>query len=140
MLTVKPITVKSSYNYCTNQISLIMHAWLILSGTVFPLKSPRGLFKYLPLGDGRFLEGGLLEGGFLNFRPEGRIFFRIALEVCVFRQELTINDVNFSGDPPKKSLLWLKKSPQRILFCPKCKFGIFTIYLNRIWNEDMQMI
>ena len=37
-------------------------------------------------------------------------------------------------DSKKKSLLWLKKSPQRITFCPKFKFGIFTIYLNRIWN------
>ena len=37
-------------------------------------------------------------------------------------------------DPKKKSVLWLKKKPQRITFCPKFKFGIFTIYLNRIWN------
>ena len=35
---------------------------------------------------------------------------------------------------PKKSLLWLKKRHQRIIFCPKFKFGIFTINLNRIWN------
>ena len=35
---------------------------------------------------------------------------------------------------PKKIVIVAKKSPQCITFCPKFKFGIFTIYLNRIWN------
>ena len=37
-------------------------------------------------------------------------------------------------DPKRKIVIVAQKSPQRITFCPKFKFGIFTIYLNRIWN------
>ena len=34
----------------------------------------------------------------------------------------------------KKIVIVAQKKPQRITFCPKFKFGIFNIYLNRIWN------
>ena len=75
-------------------IKVIQHIDHQRERTVLPLKSPRGLFKFLPLEGGRFLEGGLFRGGggFLNYSPKRQNFCNFYINVCLF---MVFNDEIF---------------------------------------------
>ena len=74
-----------------------------------------------------------------------QLFLGTNFSIILTLHVLTLRGLGFSapsedwgggspGDPKIKNVIAAQKSLHRIIFCPKLKFGIFTIFLNRIWN------